>query len=57
MVNKSNNRTNLTLYTSLESDIRHITKYGFIINLARVDGEGAINSIWFETKLATIGNA
>ena len=57
MVNKLNNRANLTLWTSLESDIRHITKYGFSLNLVRVDGEGAINSVWFETKLATIGTA
>ena len=57
MVNKLNDRANLTLWTSLESDIRHITKYGFSLNLVRVDGEGAINSVWFETKLATIGTA
>ena len=57
MVNKLNNRANLTLWTSLESDIRHITKYGFSLHLVRVDGEGVINSVWFETKLATIGTA
>ena len=57
MVNKLNNRANLTLWTSLESDIRHITKYGFSLNLVRIDGEGAINSVWFETNLATIGTA
>ena len=55
MVNKLNNRANLTLWTSLESDIRHITKYGFGLHLVRVDGEGAINSVRFETKLAGIG--
>ena len=55
MVNKLNNRANLTLWTSLESDIKHITKYGFRLHLVRVDGEGAINSVWFETKLAGIG--
>ena len=57
MVNKLNNRANLTLWTSLESDIRHVTKYGFRLDLVRVDGEGAINSVWFETKLASIGTA
>ena len=57
MVNKLHDRANLTLWTSLESDIRHINKYGFSLNLVRVDGEGAINSVWFETKLATIGTA
>ena len=57
MVNKLNKRDNLTLWTSLESDIRHITKYGFSIDLVRVDGEEAINSKWFETKLASIGTA
>ena len=40
MVNKLNSRANLTVWTSLESDIRHITKYGFSIDLVRVDGEG-----------------
>ena len=57
MVNKLNYRANLTLWTSLESDIRHITKYGYSLNLVRVDGEGAINLVWFETKLATVGTA
>ena len=57
MVNKLNDRANLTLWTTLESDIRHITKYGFSLNLVRVDGEGAINLVWFETKLATLGTA
>lgn len=45
MMNKLNKRDNLTLWTSLESDIRHITKYVFSTDLVRVDGEGAINSI------------
>ena len=57
MVNKLNNIANLTLWTNLESNIRRITKYVFSLNLVRVDGEGAINSVWFETKLATIGIA
>ena len=39
----------------LESDIRHITKCGFSIDLVRVGGEGAVNWLWFETKLASIG--
>ena len=55
MVNKLNNIANLTLWTNLESNIRRITKYVFSLNLVRVDGEGAINSVWFETKLATVG--
>ena len=45
MVNKLTKRDNLTLWTSLESDIRHITKYGFSMDLVRVDGKGAINSV------------
>ena len=57
MVNKLTKRDNITIWTSLESDIRHITKYGFSIDLVRVDGEGAINSVWFESKLASIGTA
>ena len=57
MVNKLAKRDNGTLWISLESDIRHITKYGFSMDLVRVDGEGAINSVWFETKLASIGTA
>ena len=57
MVNKLTKRDNLTLWTSLGSDVRHITKYGYSIDLVRVDGEGAINSVWFESKLASIGTA
>ena len=55
MVNKLAKRDNMSLWTSLESDIRHITKYGYNMDMVRVDGEGAINTVWFETKLATIG--
>ena len=57
MVNKLTKRDNLTLWTGLESDVRHITQYGYSIDLVRVDGEGAINSVWFESKLASIGTA
>lgn len=57
MVNKLIKRDNLTLWTCLESDIRHITKYGFSMDLVIVDGEGAINSVWFEGKLTSIGTA
>jgi hypothetical protein len=57
MVNKLAKRDNMSLWTSLESDIRHITKYSYTIDMVRVDGEGAINTVWFETKLATIGTA
>ena len=55
MVNKLAKRDNMSLWTSLESDIRHITKYGYNMDMVRVDGEGAINTVWFRTKLATIG--
>ena len=39
MVNKLNNRADLILWTSVESDIRHITRYGFSLNLVRVDDQ------------------
>ena len=55
MVNKLAKRDNMSSWTSLESDIRHITKYGHNMDMVRVDGEGTINTAWFETKLATIG--
>ena len=57
MVNKLKNGANLTLWTSPECDIKHIAKYGFRLDLVRVDGEDAINSLWFETKLATISTS
>jgi hypothetical protein len=55
MVNKLSKRDNWTLWGSLESDINHITKSGFKINMIRVDGEGAINTEWFENRIAALG--
>jgi hypothetical protein len=55
MVNKLSKRDNWTLWGSLESDINHITKYGFKIKMIRVDGEGAINTEWFENRIAALG--
>jgi hypothetical protein len=55
MVNKLSKRDNWTLWGSLESDINHITKYGFKIKMIRVDGEGAINTEWFESKITALG--
>ena len=55
MVNKLSKRDNWTLWVSLESNIHHITKYGFKIKMVRVDGEGAISTTWFENKISQLG--
>ena len=55
MVNKLSKRDNYTLWGSLESNIHHITKYGFKIKMVRVDGEGAISTTWFESKISSLG--
>ena len=55
MVNKLSKRDNWTLWGSLESNINHITKYGFKIKMVRVDGEGAINTEWFENRISSLG--
>jgi Reverse transcriptase (RNA-dependent DNA polymerase) len=55
MVNKLSKRDNWTLWGSLESNINHITKYGFKINMIRVDGEGAISTEWFENRVSSKG--
>jgi hypothetical protein len=34
---------------------KHITKYGFTIKMIRVDREGAINTEWFESRIAALG--
>lgn len=39
MVNKLAKRDNMSLWTSLESDIKHITKYDYTVDMVRVDGE------------------
>jgi hypothetical protein len=54
-VDKLSKRDNWTLWGSLESDINHINKYDFKIKMIRVDGEGAINTKWFENKIAALG--
>ena len=40
---------------NLESNIHHITKYGFKITMIRIDGESAVNTLSFESKLAALG--
>lgn len=55
MVNKLAKRDEYSLWTSIESNINHITKYGFKIRMIRVDGEGAINTSWFENRISSKG--
>jgi hypothetical protein len=55
MVNKLSKRDNWTLWGSMESNINHITKYDFKIKMLRVDGEGAMNTEWFENRVAALG--
>ena len=40
---------------NLESNIHHITKYGFKITMIRIDGESAFNTSNFKSKLAALG--
>jgi hypothetical protein len=53
MVNKLSKRDSWTLWRSLESI--HITKYGFKINMIRVDGEGAISTVRFDNRVSSKG--
>ena len=55
MINKLTKRDEYSLWTSIESNVNHITKYGFKIKMIRVDGEGAINTPWVENRLASKG--
>jgi hypothetical protein len=55
MVNKLSKRDNWSLWGSLESNINHITKYGFKIKMIKVDGEKAINTEWFESRISSLG--
>ena len=40
---------------NLESNIHHIAKYGLKIAMIRIDGESAVNTFSFESKLAALG--
>ena len=53
--NKQNRKNKSSLWMNLESNIHHITKYGFKITMIRIDGESAVNTISFESKLAALG--
>ena len=55
LVTKLSKRDKWTLWSSLESQIAYIAKYGFKIKMVRVDGEGAINTDWFRSKLSLMG--
>jgi hypothetical protein len=55
MVNKLSKRDNWTLWGSIESNVNHITKYGFKIKMVRVDGEGAISTDWFDSRISSLG--
>jgi hypothetical protein len=53
MVSNLSKRDNWSLWASIESNVNHITKYGFKFKMVRVDGEGAINTEWFESRVAS----
>ena len=51
---KLSRKNKSSLWMTLES-IHHITKYGFKITMIRIDGESAVNTLSFESKLAALG--
>ena len=53
--NKQNRKNKSSLWMNLESNIHHITKYGFKTTMIRIDGESAVNTLSFESKLAALG--
>ena len=55
MVHKLAKKDQHTLWTSLSSQLGHISKYGFKIDMIRVDGESAINTEWFHSRVGTLG--
>ena len=55
MVHKLVKKNQNSLWSALYSYITHITKYGFRINTLRVDGESAIVTDWFNSKLSSLG--
>ena len=55
MVHKLAKKNQNSLWSALYSHITHITKYGFKISTLRVDGESAIKSEWFDSRLSSLG--
>ena len=55
MVHKLVKKNQNSLWSALYSYITHITKHGFRINTLRVDGESAIVTDWFNSKLSSLG--
>lgn len=55
IVKKLSKRDKWSLWGSLESYIYHITKHGLKIKLIRVDGEGATQTEWFESRISELG--
>jgi hypothetical protein len=53
MVDRLFKRITWTLWGSMESNINHITKFGFKTKTIRVDGEGAINTECFESRIVS----
>ena len=55
MVHKLAKKDQHTLWTSLSSQLALINKYGFKIDMIRVDGESATNTEWFHSRVGTLG--
>ena len=55
MICKLSRKNKSSLWMDLESNVHHITKYGFKITMRRIDGESAVNTLSFESKLAALG--
>ena len=55
MVHKLTKKNQNRLWSALYSHITHITKYGFRVDTLRVDGESAVHTEWFNSKLSSPG--
>ena len=54
MICKLSRKNKSSLWMNLESNIHHIIKYGFKITMIRIDGESAVNTLSFDSKLAAL---
>ena len=55
MVHKFAKKDQHTLWASLSSQLAHIHQYGFKIDMITVDGERAIITEWFHSRVGTLG--
>ena len=51
MICKLSRKGKSSLWMNLESNIHHITKYGFKITMIRIDRESAVKTLSFKSKL------